>query len=184
MTEYLVRNYFLKTDRIGFSYWEVLDTELAEILWGDPAVTKLICASGTFSKADILKRLTTEVHNGSEYGIQYWPFFELVTDELIGCCGLRPLKEKEYEIGFHLRPKFWRQGYAEEASNAVIDYAFTVLRVEKLFAGHNPKNIASQKLLTKLGFTYTGEEYYEPTGLQHPSYELKRNDKEIYGKQN
>lgn len=98
--------------------------------------------------------------------------FELATNDLIGCCGLRPYKINEYAIGFHLRPEFWRHGYAAEAANAVIEYAFTVLKAEKLFAGHNPNNIKSRKLLEKLGF-YIGDEFYEPTGLYHPSYELK-----------
>jgi RimJ/RimL family protein N-acetyltransferase len=39
-----------------------------------------------------------------------------------------------------------------------------------LFAGHNPKNEASRQLLEKLGFRYTHDEYYAPTGLNHPSY--------------
>lgn len=34
------------------------------------------------------------------------------------------------------------------------------------------KNSASKAMLNKLGFSYTGEQFYEPTGLNHPSYEL------------
>lgn len=168
------RDYFLQTDRIGFSKWSQDDRKLAELLWGDPAVTRYICASGKFSADDIVNRLNKEIANNAEYDVQYWPVFELMTNELIGCCGLRPHKQNEYEIGFHLRQKFWGQGYAMEAADAAIQYAFTVLKAEKLFAGHNPKNIPSQKLLKKLGFTYIGDEFYEPTGLYHPSYELNR----------
>lgn len=164
----------MKTERICFSEWKANDTDLAETLWGDSKVTKLICASGVFTKEDIARRLETEIRNDEKYGVQYWPIFTLDTNDLIGCCGLRPRKENEYEIGFHLRPKYWGRGYAKEAAEAVIQYAFTVLKAEKLFAGHNPKNIASQKVLAKLGFSYIGDEYYEPTGLFHPSYELNR----------
>lgn len=167
------RDFFLKTERVGFSHWQSDDIGLAEALWVNPQVTKHICASGVFTKADILKRLETEIKNGKEYGVQYWPIFELVSGDLVGCCGLRPHGQNEYEIGFHLRPEYWGKGYAKEAASAVIDYAFTILKAEKLFAGHNPNNIASKKLLYKLGFTYIGDEYYEPTGLYHPSYELK-----------
>lgn len=107
-----------------------------------------------------------------QYHIQYWPIFELKSGELIGCCGLRPYAAKEYEMVFHLRPEFWRRGLAAEAANAVITYAFAALQAEKLFAGHNPKNTASKKVLLKLGFHYVGDEFYEPTGLYHPTYEL------------
>lgn len=170
-----LRSFFLITDRIGFSNWSETDSDLAHQLWGNPDVTKYICASGAFSRAEIGNRLGTEMQNEELYGVQYWPIFHRETSAFIGCCGLRPRSENVYEIGFHLCPEFWGQGYAVEAANAVISYAFTVLKAERLFAGHNPKNIASQKVLKKLGFTYVGDEYYAPTGLHHPSYELKKN---------
>lgn len=68
--------------------------------------------------------------------------------------------------------------YGSEAIAAVIKYAFTILGAEKLFAGHNPKNTASRQLLNRLGFAYIGDEFYAPTGLYHPSYELK-NDRKL-----
>ena len=51
-------------------------------------------------------------------------------------------------------------------------YAFNTLGVKGLFAGHNPGNAASRRVLEKLGFRYTHDEYYPPTGLNHPSYLL------------
>ena len=168
------RTFFLTTERIGFSKWADQDGQLARMLWGNPAVTRLICADGVFSCAEIERRLELEIFHDAQYRIQYWPIFELASGAFIGCCGLRPRGESEYEIGFHLRPEFWGQGYAVEAAKAAIRYAFTELEAKKLFAGHNPKNIASRKVLLKLGFVYAGDEFYEPTGLYHPSYELRR----------
>lgn len=166
----LERDFFLTTDRIGFSEWTESDRELAKLLWGDPEVTRFICATGKFSENEIAERLKKEIENNREYHVQYWPVFKRDSNELIGCCGLRPYSEKKYELGFHLRPKFWGQGYAVEAAEAVIEYAFSVLKAEGLFAGHNPHNTASSKVLMKLGFTYIGDQFYEPTGLYHPSY--------------
>lgn len=167
------REFFLKTERIGFSKWTQNDLALAQLLWGNPAVTRYICADGTFSINDIVKRLNTEILNDSLYHVQYWPIFDSAENDLIGCCGLRPYQADEYEIGFHLRPEFWGRGYAQESAGAVIEYAFTVLKADKLFAGHHPDNNKSRKLLSKLGFIYIGDEFYEPTGLYHPSYELE-----------
>lgn len=170
-------DYFLKTKRIGFSKWTQSNIELAKTLWGNPEVTRYICASGKFSESDIKNRLALEIENDNKYQVQYWPIFTLAENQFIGCCGLRPHNnkgKKGYEIGFHLRPEFWGQGYGKEAAEAVINYAFTVLKTGKLFAGHNPNNTASKKLLSSLGFIYVKDEYYEPTGLYHPSYELAR----------
>ena len=109
-----------------------------------------------------------------EHGIQYWPIFLRESGQHVGCCGLRPYDsdKRVLETGFQIRSGFWRQGIATEAARAVIDCAFAELRVSGLFAGHNPRNAPSRALLRKLGFRFTHEEYYEPTGLMHPSYLL------------
>lgn len=169
-----MREFFIKTNRIGFSKWNDSDLNLATQLWGDKEVTRFICATGIFTKQDILDRLETEIQNDKLFYIQYWPIFELSTEELIGCCGIRPFdsEARSYEIGFHLRKKYWGMGYASEAAKAVIDYSFDALKADKLYAGHHPQNEASKRLLTKLGFQYIGKNYYKPTGLYHPSYKL------------
>ncbi len=170
----LASPYFLRSKRLGFRQWSPADMELAIGLWGDADVTKLI--GGPFSDAQVRERLNTEIARQQEYGVQYWPIFLLTTSEHVGCCGLRPydLSQPIYEIGFHIRKAFWGQGYALEAAQTVIDYAFNTLVAKALFAGHNPANEASARLLTKLGFQYTHDEYYAPTGLNHPSYLLRR----------
>jgi len=94
---------------------------------------------------------------------------------------LRPYDppKKVLEIGFHLQDKYWGKGLAQEAGSAVIDYAFTTMDVSAIFAGHNPQNPASAHALTKLGFSYTHDEFYPSTGRFHPSYLLTRQVYEI-----
>ncbi len=166
--------YFLGTSRLGFRRWREADVDIALGLWGDPNVTRRFDARGKLSKDQIRQRLAQEISCQREHGIQYWPIFNLKTREHVGCCGLRPydLSREIYEIGFHIRSDRWRQGYASEAAAAVIDYAFDTLKAKALFAGHHPQNDASRHLLAKLGFRYTHDEYYPPTGLYHPSYLL------------
>ena len=166
--------YFLKSQRLGFRIWTTDDLDLADGLWGDYDVTKLFDGRGPLSRDQIQKRLLAEIATQVEHDIQYWPIFHQITGEHIGCAGLRPydLPRNVLEIGFHIRSRYWRQGYAFEAATKILSYAFNTKQVSGLFAGHNPKNSASRNLLVKLGFQYTHDEYYEPTGLQHPSYFL------------
>jgi RimJ/RimL family protein N-acetyltransferase len=164
--------YFLQSERLGFRTWSEADIELAMSLWGDPEVVKLI--GGPFSRAQVQERLSREIATLQSHGIQYWPIFLRATGEFAGCCGLRPYEPEEgiCEIGVHLQKPFWGQGYAVETTQAVMRYAFRTLGVKALFAGHNPGNTASRRVLEKLGFRYTHDEYYPPTGLNHPSYLL------------
>ena len=175
----VMRNYFKETDRISFSVWTSEDLELAKSLWGDPDVARYICAAGVFTDEEIENRLHLEISNYENYRIQYFPMFEKETNEFIGCCGLRPFEGQTdiLEIGFHLKKKFWGKGMAKEAASAMIGYGFHDLHVKELRAGHNPNNVASRKLLAKLGFQYTGDLYYPPTGLNHPSYTMKQPSK-------
>ncbi len=165
-------SYFLQSERLGFGVWSENDVTLGLGLWGDAEVTKYI--GGPFSEEQVRQRLAREIATYETYAVQYWPLFLRASGEHVGCCGLRPYQpdEKIYEIGFHIRRQHWGQGYASEAARAVMTYAFGVLGANGLFAGHNPANETSRHLLTKLGFRYTHDEYYAPTGLNHPSYLL------------
>ena len=66
-----MRDYFLKTERLGFSIWKKEDIELAIPLWGDPEVTKHISVKGYFDRREIEDRLALEVANYEMYHIQF-----------------------------------------------------------------------------------------------------------------
>ena len=170
--------YFLKTKRLGFRQWREDDLSNAIGLWGDYEVTKYFDARGKLSHDAVQERLAKEIINQKNHSVQYWPIFLLESNVHVGCCGLRPydLSQQIYEIGFYIRSDKWRRGYGREAAIAIINYAFNTLNANALFAGHNPKNDISRHLLEQLGFCYTHDEYYPPTGLNHPSYLLKAND--------
>lgn len=168
----------MTTQRLGFSTWA--EDQLADALelWGEPEVSRFISANGRFTEEQIRQRLQTEIENLKQHGVQYWPVYLRETGMLAGCCGLRPCAsgENTLEMGVHLKKECWGQGLASEACGAVIDHAFGTLGAEALFAGHNPKNTASAQMLKKLGFRYTHDEFYEPTGLNHPSYLLTKEE--------
>jgi RimJ/RimL family protein N-acetyltransferase len=166
-------HFFLKTPRLGFRHWSVADLPLALALWGDPEVTRFI--GGPFSPEKIQERLQAEIELSAKYHIQYWPIFLLEKRQHAGCAGLRPycLEDRVLELGVHLLRTYWSQGLAEEASRAVIKFAFDNLTAKAFFAGHHPANSASRHIILKLGFRPTHEEFYPPTGLHHPSYVLE-----------
>lgn len=171
-----MRQYFLRSPRLGFSVWTPSDLPLAFELWGDPEVTRL--TGGPFTPQQVRARLQRELNNQEQHGIQYWPIFLGETGEHIGCCGLQPHKPTEgvYELGFQLRVAFWGRGFAGEAAQAVVAHAFTALGMRALYAGHHPGNPASRAVLTRVGFHYTHDEFYPPTGQIEPCYLLLRSD--------
>jgi RimJ/RimL family protein N-acetyltransferase len=166
------------TARLVFRTWRDEDLPLARALFGDPQVTALV--GGPFSDAQIAARLAGEIATQAAHGYQYWPMFARgITEDLVsfvGCCGLKPRDPAAniHELGVYIRPHCWNQGYAAEAARAVIAFAFDTLGASGLFAGHHPDNAGSKRTLEKLGFRYTGDELYPPTGLMHPGYQRSR----------
>lgn len=159
------------TKRFHFEHWHPNDLAQAELLWGDPKVTVLISKNG-FSAQMIKDRLAFECDSDRQDGVQYWPMLT-PEKELIGVCGLHKQAAGVYELGYHLRPKFWHQGIATESAQQVIQFAREQLPATKLIAGHKPGNLASQHVIEKLGFTYIGDVMYPPTGIASRTYELK-----------
>jgi ribosomal-protein-alanine N-acetyltransferase len=82
----------------------------------------------------------------------------------IGLCGLVKRDSlPDPDVGFALLPRFWNRGYALEATNAVMSYARTALKLSKLLAVVKPDNVSSIKLLERLGFCQEGQ-YRPPSG--------------------
>lgn len=59
----------------------------------------------------------------------------------------------DVDIGFAILPDFWRQGFASEASSAVIEFAMTDLGIKRVIAITQPDNIGSIKTLHKMGLS-------------------------------
>ncbi|MXW29398.1 MAG: GNAT family N-acetyltransferase [Chloroflexi bacterium] len=77
---------------------------------------------------------------------------------LIGSCGVRrkPDDDTEADIGFELSPEHWGRGYATEAATAMADFAFRELGVRRLSSWCIAENVASARVLEKLGMSLEG----------------------------
>jgi RimJ/RimL family protein N-acetyltransferase len=165
------RDWLMSSERLRFGIWREDDGALATAIWGDPRVTAL--TGGPFTAEQIAGRLAAEIENWRQYGMQYWPMFRSDDGTLAGCCGLRPREPDAgvAELGFQLRRDAWGQGLATEAAKAVIAWA-RGRGFAALVAGHHPLNHASRRTLLGLGFSYTHDEFYAPTGQMEPCYHL------------
>jgi ribosomal-protein-alanine N-acetyltransferase len=73
---------------------------------------------------------------------------------LIGTCGVR--KESfdagDAEFGCEIDPRYWRRGFAAEASRAILAFAFDELRVRQIIARTTKGNVGATALAERLGF--------------------------------
>lgn len=80
------------------------------------------------------------------------------TGAFIGHCGVYALdrQSRRADVGYALLPTQWGKGYAREAVAALLGFAFDTLDLNRLEADIHPDNIASRRLLEKLGFEQDG----------------------------
>jgi RimJ/RimL family protein N-acetyltransferase len=86
-------------------------------------------------------------------------------DILVGDCSLTRLFSSANVrgpgaamIGYAFDRRFWGHGYATEAAEALIRFAFEQLGVASVFGGCCPENIGSRRVLEKAGLRFAGEQ--------------------------
>jgi ribosomal-protein-alanine N-acetyltransferase len=94
--------------------------------------------------------------------IGFCAIVEKQTGKFVGWCGLWRLKEtSELEIGYAIAKNAWRKGFATEAAQVFLSYAFEQLKSDKIVAVAEPENVSSRRVMEKLGmkFIRLGEFY-------------------------
>lgn len=77
---------------------------------------------------------------------------------LIGNCSVFnwSAQSRRAELGYTLARPAWGQGFMHEALQAVVDYAFGPMQLNRLEADIDPRNQASARSLDRLGFQLEG----------------------------
>ena len=68
--------------------------------------------------------------------------------------GPAPREPGEAELGYRLARRFWGQGYATEATQALVDYGLGVLKLPRIVGLVDPGNEGSVNVLRKIGMAY------------------------------
>ena len=85
------------------------------------------------------------------------------TGALIGYCGFYHQSidgVDEIEIGYRIDPGYWNKGIATEAARAVRDHAFRDLQLRRVISLIHFENVASRRVVEKIGMTLEKETIY------------------------
>lgn len=119
----------LETERLTLRMWRSEDFEGYASMSADREVMRFLAADGMpLSRADAWRSLCGLVGHWSLRGYGMFAVVERATGSLVGRVGpWYPEGWPDFEIGWTLRSEYWGQGYATEAVNRSIAYAFTEL---------------------------------------------------------
>jgi ribosomal-protein-alanine N-acetyltransferase len=159
------RGIVLGTDRLLLRPWLVAEAAVQRELWSerDPRVPphRRIGADGRPTVAELEEAIRTAppVSTTGLLAVE-----RRSAGDVIGYCGLVDSgrgADDEPELAFELLRRTWGQGYATEASLAVLDWARSAGHA-RLWATVWDWNTASRRVLAKLGFTETGRTVVDP----------------------
>lgn len=101
----------------------------------------------------------------TNYAERGWGCFAVTpreSDRLIGFCGFARPPERPgiVELIYAFRPEHWGKGYATEAAGAMLEFGFRECGLTRIEATVDPPNLASKRVLEKIGMTHerTGRE--------------------------
>ena len=73
-----------------------------------------------------------------------------------GEINIRDFANKAGEIAYIVNPDYWGKGIATEVATLLIDYGFKELKLHRIYATCDPRNIGSSKVLEKVGMIKEG----------------------------
>jgi RimJ/RimL family protein N-acetyltransferase len=139
----------------------------------DPAVMRFL-TGGTPTpceviRDDILPRFLRSYEDGEGYG--YWAAIVRATGEFAGWFSLRPrgaAYPDEATLGYRLRRAVWGRGYATEGANALIRKGFADVGLRRIAATTYQDNLASRRVLEKIGMAFVRSFRLTPDDLAAP----------------
>lgn len=103
-----------------------------------------------------------------DHGFGMWVVTPKVEDRPVGLCGLVRREVLPHEdLGYAFLEDCWGRGYAQEAAGAVLTHARSVLGLTTVAAIVNPDNLASRRVLEKVGLAFIDERQLD--GWDQPS---------------
>jgi len=147
---------FLETERLVLRRFTEADVDLLVDLDSDPEVMRFLSGGTPTPRAviesEILPRFLRSYQRFAGFG--YWAAVEKTTGAFLGWFSLALAEDgssDDVELGYRLHRSAWGQGYATEGALALIRKGFTELGVRRVHATTYQDNLASRRVMEKVG---------------------------------
>ena len=156
----------LTTQRLRLRPLREEDAGAIQALFGDPRILRFLSQPPSDTPAKALELIRWlqghydrhyDRHEAVQWAITLRDANQL-PDRMIGTCGAYAWdrENRHVDIGYHILYEHWGQGYATEATRALLDWCFANLDVHRIQADCTDGNIASERVLLKCGFRLEG----------------------------
>jgi ribosomal-protein-alanine N-acetyltransferase len=165
----------IETERLYLRRFEDTDRDAYyQRIYADPEVMRTLPAGKPIAREDFDSRVTRlMVDHWCQHGFGPWVVVHKADQSVIGHCGLKYWPDSlDVEVFYALAKPYWGQGLATEGARASLRYGFEERELDHIIAAAFVDNLASRRVLEKIGMTYTGETMF--TGLTVAGYRIDR----------
>ena len=124
----------------------------------DPEIDRYTPWTRYQSVAEAQTDLDNYIADYERHGLGVWGIEQRDEQRLIGIINISPPHphDRRSEMGFTIARSHWGKGYATEAAQAVLHFGFEKLQLVRIEAVCLPENVASARVLLKIGMQYEG----------------------------
>jgi len=146
------------TERLSMRVVELGDFDHYQELMTDAEVMKYIgLEAGKLPTPDEVRSIVDGAVNAWRMrGYGRWSVFDRETNEFVGFSGFR-CEGGVPELIEIVHERYWGNGYATEAAQAVLDYGFKTLEFKVVCAFTRPENERARLLLNRVGAEFVGQ---------------------------
>lgn len=143
----------VETERLILRPFEASDAEVAFGWFGNPIVMRFTPTGADQNIEETKAKLAFFMQHQKLHGFSKWPILDRASGVAIGDSGLLVFEDCGWvDLGFRFAQPYWGKGLATEVASAWVRAAFNKFRLIRLGAFVHPENVASIRVLEKVGF--------------------------------
>ncbi len=164
----------LDTPRLRMRFHDLTDVAFMRELNLDPEVTRFTGDGPVADEAEARSRIA-RLQTQAAARMGRMVVLDRESGERLGWCGLKDLSDEgQVDLGYRFLRYHWGKGYATEASRASLAFGFGELALPRVVALVAAENMASLRVLEKLGFRSIGPSIID--GDSGQGFELTRGE--------
>lgn len=157
---------WLCTERLALRRFGPEDLDHLAALYAEPEVARYVGGPRNRAEAALMLQQRMLEYYERHPGLGIWLTEERGSGAAVGLHLLNHIQgEPDIQLGYLLLPAYWGLGYATEGGAALLRHGFEDMALQRIVAITHLDNLASQRVLLKLGLVRHGERV-----LAHPAY--------------
>ena len=151
----------LETPRLHLRRFSLDDLDDLARIFRDPDVMKYMQSGIPRSREEAQSVIDLHINHWRDRGFGFWAVIDKTQNIFIGQGGLLLLDTApEVEVGYLLAKSHWGRGFATELASASLEHGFATLGLNRIVAVANPDNVASRRVMEKIGMRYEKDDIY------------------------